>query len=148
MPQIEILQPQCPLTSSSPTHSGSLHFPFYDKLLSHHDLVETSPPQFRTHTDASADRVEDEIHFPTLPPLLRGHPEVHLRNGVMNAARLLADHQPDAESAFFVADLGNIYMQHQRWMRCLPEIKPFYGSPLIHVSSARDSWLGIYSREM
>ncbi|KAJ7705734.1 ornithine decarboxylase [Mycena olivaceomarginata] len=65
----------------------------------------------------------DENIFPLLPPLLRGHPDVHLRNGVMNASRS-AD--PDAENAFFVADLSQVYRQHLRWQACLPEIQPFY----------------------
>jgi len=44
----------------------------------------------------------------------------------MNASRLAADNQPDAEKAFFVADLSQVYRQHQRWKLCLPEIQPFY----------------------
>jgi ornithine decarboxylase len=68
--------------------------------------------------------------FPSLPPLLRGHPEVHLRNGVMQAARLAAENEPDAEKAFFVADLTRVYMQHHRFKNCLPEIQPFYGTYL------------------
>ena len=28
---------------------------------------------------------------------------------------------------FFVADLGNVTRQHQRWTRNLPAFKPFYG---------------------
>ncbi|KAJ7765944.1 ornithine decarboxylase [Mycena maculata] len=64
--------------------------------------------------------------FPSLPPLLHGHPDVHLRNGVMNAYSLAATHDPDAERAFFVADLSQVYRQHLRWQACLPEIQPFY----------------------
>ncbi|KAF9048930.1 ornithine decarboxylase [Panaeolus papilionaceus] len=44
----------------------------------------------------------------------------------MNASRLAADHEPDAEKAFFVADLSQVYRQHQRWVSALPEIQPFY----------------------
>ncbi|RDB25699.1 Ornithine decarboxylase [Hypsizygus marmoreus] len=64
--------------------------------------------------------------FPSLPPLLHGRPEIHLRAGVMNASRLAEEHEPDAEKAFFVADLSQVYLQHQRWKTCLPEIQPFY----------------------
>lgn len=67
------------------------------------------------------------ICIPQLPPLFRGHPEVHLRNGVMRASRLAAVHEPDAEKAFFVADLSYVYAQHERWMKYLPDIMPFYG---------------------
>ncbi|KAH9953676.1 ornithine decarboxylase [Russula dissimulans] len=67
-----------------------------------------------------------DIIFPGLPPLLHGHPDVHLRNGVICAAHLAAAGVPDAEKAYFVADLSYVYNQYQRWKRCLPEIEPFY----------------------
>ncbi|KAA1467274.1 ornithine decarboxylase [Dentipellis sp. KUC8613] len=44
----------------------------------------------------------------------------------MAAAQLAADHEPDAEKAFFVADLSYVYAQHERWKRALPDIEPFY----------------------
>ncbi|KAG6890658.1 hypothetical protein C0992_000228 [Termitomyces sp. T32_za158] len=69
---------------------------------------------------------EEFIIFPSLPPLYKGHPEVHMRAGVMRAAYLAETHQPDAEKAFLVADLGQVYRQHQRWVAALPEIQPFY----------------------
>ena len=74
------------------------------------------------HQDA-----EEEVSFPNLPPLLRGHSGIHLRNGVMRASRLAALHEVDAEKAFFVADLSFVYKQHAKWMRHLPYIEPFYG---------------------
>jgi len=33
---------------------------------------------------------------------------------------------PDEESAFYVADLGEVYRQHMRWKKNLPRVKPFY----------------------
>ena len=45
----------------------------------------------------------------------------------MNSSRLSADHEPDSEKAFFVADLSYVFKQHERWKRCLPGIEPFYG---------------------
>jgi ornithine decarboxylase len=74
--------------------------------------------------------------FPSLPPLYNGHPDIHLRNGIMEATRLGADHEPDAEKAFFVADLSQVYNQHMRWKACLPEIQPFYGAFLPILVSA------------
>ncbi|RDX46258.1 ornithine decarboxylase [Lentinus brumalis] len=44
----------------------------------------------------------------------------------MNALHLSADGEPDAEKAFFVADLSAVYKQHERWKKLLPEIEPFY----------------------
>lgn len=63
-----------------------------------------------------------------LPPILSGHPDLHLRNGVINASRLADANEPDAEKAFFVADLSEVLMQHLRWKKCLPEVEPFYGT--------------------
>jgi ornithine decarboxylase len=83
--------------------------------------------------------LEDAPLFPELPALLTGHTDVHLRNGIMDASRLAATGVPDAEKAFFVADLSVVYRQHQRWKQCLPEIEPFYGA--ISSSVTRDGWL-------
>jgi ornithine decarboxylase len=83
--------------------------------------------------DDDDDDDNSDIILPGLPPLLRGHPDVHLRNGVMRAAHLSATGQPDAEKAYFVADLSYVYNQYQRWKRCLPEIEPFYGPCALHV---------------
>ncbi|KDR78538.1 hypothetical protein GALMADRAFT_209014 [Galerina marginata CBS 339.88] len=91
------------------------------------DILSPSPLR-ATATTFSAHSHDNrrETIFPSLPPLLTGHPEVHLRNGIMNASRLAAAHEPDAEKAFFVADLSQVYRQHMRWKACLPEIQPFY----------------------
>ncbi|KAF9522835.1 ornithine decarboxylase [Crepidotus variabilis] len=90
-----------------------------------HEAPIASPTSLRT-TLKTINDVEEDIIFPSLPPLLSGHPEVHLRNGIMNASRLASANTPDAEKAFFVADLGQVYLQHQRWKTALPEIRPFY----------------------
>jgi ornithine decarboxylase len=58
---------------------------------------------------------------------------VHLRSGVIRAAHLSAAGLPDAEKAYFVADLSYVYNQYQRWKRCLPEVEPFYGAHAHHV---------------
>ena len=58
---------------------------------------------------------------------------MHLRNGVIRAAHLSATGVPDAEKAYFVADLSYVYNQYQRWKRFLPEIEPFYGARTRHV---------------
>jgi ornithine decarboxylase len=46
----------------------------------------------------------------------------------MESARMAADNEPDAEKAFFVCDLAQVYRQHLRWKMFLPEIQPFYGT--------------------
>ncbi|KAF8528332.1 ornithine decarboxylase [Hysterangium stoloniferum] len=66
---------------------------------------------------------DPEISFPGLPPLLRGHPDVHLREGIINAS---ADNAVNSERAFFVADLSQVYAQHARWVKNLPDIEPFF----------------------
>lgn len=72
------------------------------------------------------DQLTEEIIFPGLPPLHRGQPSVHIHNGLLNARQLAAAGESDAEKAFFIADLGEVYKQHKRWISCLPEIQPFY----------------------
>jgi ornithine decarboxylase len=92
------------------------------------DPSPADPPPDDDHVFLPLDQPWAEDIFPGLPPLARGRPEVHLRNGIMNAQLLAAAGEPDAEKAFFVADLSVVYRQHMRWTRCLPEIQPFYGS--------------------
>jgi ornithine decarboxylase len=92
------------------------------------DNLSSSPTLRLTASELPGANINiDENIFPSLPPLLHGHPSIHLRNGVMNAFRLAANHDPDAERAFFVGDLGQVYREHLRWQACLPEIQPFYG---------------------
>lgn len=78
-------------------------------------------------SDSMAEEGEADVFFACLPPLLRGHPDVHLRNGIMDASRKAAENKTNAEKAFFVADLGQVYRQHQRWLHCMPDIEPYYG---------------------
>jgi ornithine decarboxylase len=89
-----------------------------------HDLVVLPPP---IDDPAAENWLDDDGIFSSLPPLFRGHPEIHLRKGIMDATRRVAANDPDAESAFFVADLSQIFRQHERWMKYLPEIVPHYG---------------------
>ncbi|CAL1715877.1 unnamed protein product [Somion occarium] len=87
--------------------------------------VPNNNKDVHTHADTS-DVIEEDITIPGLPPLLRGHPDVHLRHGVMRAAQLALQHESDAEKAFFVGDLCYVYQQHLRWKKNLPEIEPFF----------------------
>jgi ornithine decarboxylase len=91
-----------------------------------HDILSSSSPLHLTADSYRSDSLLREALFPSLPPLHLGHPEVHLRNGIMSASLRANDDEPDAEKAFFVADLSQVYAQHQRWMACLPEITPHY----------------------
>lgn len=94
-----------------------------NEIISSSPLRITADSPLRHHTVDS----DPAAIFPNLPPLHHGHPDLHLRNGIMNAFQLAADNEPDAEKAFFVADLSQVYRQHLRWHACLPEIQPFYG---------------------
>ncbi|PIL28106.1 hypothetical protein GSI_09757 [Ganoderma sinense ZZ0214-1] len=138
MAQLEILAATSPvdfdydILSCSPTLSSSL--PRNEKYFAN-ALVNglLSPSIVHSHdtstgyTLKNSDRhYDDEVSIPGLPPLHRGHMDVHLRNGVMNAIHLSADGEPDAEKAFFVADLSSVYRQHERWKKLLPDIEPFY----------------------
>ncbi|KAK7055950.1 ornithine decarboxylase [Favolaschia claudopus] len=88
--------------------------------------LSCSPTLRLTANDLRGATISEEDIFPSLPPLLHGHPDVHLRNGVMKANSSAAKHDPDAERAFFVADIAQVYRQHIRWQTLLPEIQPFY----------------------
>lgn len=128
MSRLETLAAHNPIDfdiSTSPFHENGL--PWATNALVN-DILAAPPPILVT-ADVNPNADDGQVIFPALPPLHAGHPEVHLRNGIMHASRLAADHVPDAEKAFFVADLGEVYRQHQRWRTALPEIQPFYGEP-------------------
>ncbi|KAG8819054.1 hypothetical protein FRC17_010622 [Serendipita sp. 399] len=62
----------------------------------------------------------------SLPVIHSGSVDFLLRSGIANASLAAAAGQPDAEAAFFVADLGHVYRQHLRWQKALPNVTPFY----------------------
>ncbi|PCH42684.1 hypothetical protein WOLCODRAFT_138023 [Wolfiporia cocos MD-104 SS10] len=139
MSRLEVLAAQSPvdfdfdIISCSPSLSTTIP---RDKTLVNaiaNGLLSSAPHVLPGHDTASGlvlgkgdARVDDDVTIPGLPPLLRGHPDIHLRNGVMNAYELAAAGEVDAEKAFFVADLSYVYRQHLRWKANLPEIEPFY----------------------
>lgn len=122
MSTVEILTSQNPVNFDSQFVLPSSHSTSYDTPATNNGLVNSTVPP----SAASGDAVED-FALPGLPPVHHGHSEVHLRNGVMSAAEMAADGEPDAEKAFFVADLSYVYRQHIRWKTFLPEVEPFYG---------------------
>ncbi|KAJ3802153.1 ornithine decarboxylase [Lentinula aff. detonsa] len=95
------------------------------KTMTTNALISSSPSSLCITAEATECSNHGDL-FPSLPSLHIGHPEVHLRNRIMNATQLANDGEPDAERAFFVADLSQVYRQHQRWVSCLPEITPYY----------------------
>lgn len=84
----------------------------------------TSPPGFGLGLPSPPPEREDDEGF---PKIRTESVDYLLRSGIAEAAIASAANQPDAEAAFFVADLGHIYRQHKRWQKCLPNITPFYG---------------------
>ncbi|KAH7884886.1 pyridoxal-dependent decarboxylase [Phlebopus sp. FC_14] len=131
MSRLEIL-PVTPIdfqgSASYPAPQGFYETPTWSDVRSQ-GVDHASSLLIHTKSDPSSlvdDDQADEKIFASLPPLLRGHPEIHLRNGIMHASRMAAANKPDAEKAFFVADLTEVYRQHERWSRCLPEIEPHY----------------------
>jgi ornithine decarboxylase len=130
MSQPDILPPPHAIDLVSPPRLTTVFHPPSSNL----PWARSRSPSDSIEDDNSYDgNVNDDndcdIIFPGLPPLLHGHLDVHLRNGVIRAAHLSAVGVPDAEKAYFVADLSYVYNQYQRWKRCLPEIEPFYGAP-------------------
>ncbi|EGN99331.1 hypothetical protein SERLA73DRAFT_90679 [Serpula lacrymans var. lacrymans S7.3] len=131
MSQVEILPASCPIDISN-TFTFSDPFSYHEgaswssNFLAH-ELLSSSPLIHTTPESSSAENQDnDETIFSSLPPLFRGHPEIHLRNGIMKASRQAAANETDAESAFFVADLSQVYRQHERWRQHLPGIEPHY----------------------
>lgn len=121
MSQLDILpsQPAVDFTFSSPSTVA-------ETFASH-----SCPDNFQWGTSGlvkvdTLNDVDEEIIFPDLPALKRGHPDLHLRNGIMKASAMAANNMPDAEQAFFVADLGQVYIQYMKWKLLLPEIEPFF----------------------
>lgn len=136
MSQVEVLHAPCTIDFTltlSPTHADSL---WPTKFNPH--LILPSMPHISPNSFSSEPRVDSGASiFPSLPPLHYGHPNFHMRAGVLNASRLADADEPNAEKAFFVADLSQVYRQHQRWKACLPEIQPFYGTSCGHGSLTR-----------
>ena len=137
MSRVEVLSPRIPvnfdfdidiITSCSPCSPSTLSASFpREKRLTNAIVNELlSAPSHLVHA-TDDEEAESSLVIPGLPPLLRGHRDVHLRQGVMQAAELSAEGEPDAEKAFFVADISYVYQQHLRWKKNLPEIEPFYG---------------------
>lgn len=123
MSRVDILSPPTPVDCQAPaSFPGSPGFRDTPTLDRPEDLS-----LIHEKLDLTVDEGEAENIFASLPPLLRGHPDVHLRNGIMNASCKAAENRINAEKAFFVADLGQVYRQHQRWLQCMPDIEPFYG---------------------
>jgi hypothetical protein len=121
---------------SSAFHPPSQNLPWsQNKLLLNGKLIS---PEAGNRVDDDVDD-DTDIIFPGLPPLLRGHPGIHLRNGVIRSASLSAADIPDSEKAYFVADLSCVYNQYERWKRNLPEIEPFYGACACHAQASYPS---------
>lgn len=122
MSQVQVLAAHVPVDFDSHL-SSSISISYNDKATVIVDRILASG----NDASATTESIED-FSVPGLPPVHHGHPDTHLRNGVMQAGELAADGEPDAEKAFFVADLSYVYHQHLRWKRFLPEIEPFYGA--------------------
>ncbi|KAF9957031.1 hypothetical protein BGZ72_002223 [Mortierella alpina] len=78
-------------------------------------MVETLKFQARAQLDAKA-QLMPEVHALPVSQMLQDR---------------LASFEPnsedfEAENAFYVADLGEVYRQHKRWKALLPRIEPFF----------------------
>ncbi|KAL4250921.1 Orn/Lys/Arg decarboxylase class-II family protein [Abortiporus biennis] len=130
MSQLEVLSARSPvdfdfeILSCSPSSPSAFSHSYQEKIITK-SFISSSAIIHSTLKDTDTHEIDEEI-FPGLPPLHHGHPNVHLRNGVIKALELSAQGEPDAEKAFFVGDLSYIYQQHMRWRKNLPEVQPFY----------------------
>ncbi|KAG8857601.1 hypothetical protein FRB96_005619 [Tulasnella sp. 330] len=135
MTEVEVLLPQQAVDSVFECRTGAScaegfsYIPsrFPSALAANHYPIELLTPPLSEHDlQGEEEDVEEDMIFTTLPPLLRDSPAAHVRDGVAQAWRMADDHQADAEKAFFVADLGEVLRQHERWQACLPGVEPFY----------------------
>ena len=110
---------RAPAVSVSSAFALAHEYNYKEKI----NAAPRAPAEHDPHTHR-----DEDVVIPGLPPLLRGHPDVHLRRGVIAASQLAASGESDAEKAFFVADLSSVYRQHEKWKKHLPEIEPFYGA--------------------
>ncbi|KAM6489491.1 Pyridoxal-dependent decarboxylase, pyridoxal binding domain containing protein [Amanita muscaria] len=108
----------------TPTGNLKLEAKYHEIIVAkNHTIIKNTQA---VHLQAEWYQKEGERLFQGLPPLFYGHPDVYLRNGIIDASTRSAAYEINAEKAFFVADLSEVYRQFQRWKKCLPEIQPFY----------------------
>jgi hypothetical protein len=84
-----------------------------------------------THSIFSVNPAAPEVQFAGLPPLQTGTTDEIINTKVAQAIYNTEDEEPNTESAFFAADLSKVLLQHERWLRCLPGVEPFYGESLL-----------------
>lgn len=86
-----------------------------------------------SHSIFSIDPAYPDVNFPGLPPLHTGTADEVIHTKVAKAIYDTEDDEPNGERAFFAADLSKVLLQHERWLRCLPGIEPFYGESALSV---------------
>ncbi|KAJ2556891.1 Ornithine decarboxylase [Coemansia sp. RSA 1933] len=74
------------------------------------DAIDAAGPQIEKAAKAKGDEA----------------PIARIMHGSVDSAMRARLAQPDAEEAFFVADLGEVYRQLTQWSRLLPRVQPFY----------------------
>ncbi|KAG8720042.1 hypothetical protein FRC08_001335 [Ceratobasidium sp. 394] len=79
-----------------------------------------------THSIFTVDPAVPKVEFAGLPHLQTGTVDEIINATVANAIYDTEDDEPNTESAFFAADLSKVLLQHERWLRCLPGVEPFY----------------------
>lgn len=91
-------------------------------VLADADLGGLAPVTSVTEKD---DGEDVDGFFVDLPPVLRGEP-CDIIQRLVRERQSASDGDVDAEKAFFVADLGDVWAQHMKWKQCLPRVQPFY----------------------
>jgi hypothetical protein len=92
------------------------------------------PIDFIPRSRFALDPAAPDVSFAGLPPLQTGTIDEIINTKVADAIYDTEDGEPGTESAFFAADLSKVLLQHQRWLRCLPGVEPFYGKPIYFIS--------------
>lgn len=113
----------------------------YSAPPSHEDFIGAlslpTPPPDEFEFDSYNPSTTPSVNIPGLPILSYGAPQDLIRSRILQAAFDAEMGEPDAEKAFFVADLSVVYDQFVRFRRCLPEVEPFYGTLFLFWGSTR-----------
>lgn len=82
---------------------------------------QAGPMLGQTHSNSSS--LETMSHVPMSAVVDHRSVSSILKSRILSP---LASSDPDAEDAFYVADLGEVVRQHTQWKELLPRVEPFY----------------------
>lgn len=89
-------------------------------------VTAPAPAPAHAHTDNQKQQQLSELPAKLKKSLPAGCPLPWAYSGCVKDALHAKIMQPDAEDAFFVADLGEVTRQFKQWTKLLPRVQPFF----------------------